>query len=145
MNTKSMFRTMALLILATLLVTGCGRKEAPQIAADPSSKPQLLNLQYQVVGNILEMTYTLQGSPDGVGIQIDRTEIDPYCQCPGLWQRYLEDTPNARQVGSEGKKLVNLKVMGKEFLFRVRAVDVHGNIGPWSKMIRATGTDLSNQ
>ena len=145
MNGKSLSRTLLTLFLATLILAGCGRKEAPQLAGDPSNKPQLLNLQHKVVSNILELTYILQGSAEGVGIQIDRTEIDPYCQCPGLWQRYQEDTPNPRQVGVEAKQLVNLKVMGKEFLFRIRAVDVHGNIGPWSKMIRATGTNPSNQ
>jgi len=145
MKSNRLFYTLSLLIVTTLLLTGCGRKEAPQVATDPSMKPQLLNLQHQVVGNILELSYTLQGNPEGVGVQIDRTEIDPYCQCPGFWQRYQEDTPKVSNVGVEVKKLINLKVVNKEFLFRVRAIDVNGSFSPWSKMLRATGVDLSTK
>jgi len=143
MKSNRLFHTLSLLIITILLLTGCGRKEAPQIGADTSMKPQLLNLQYQVVSNVLELTYTLQGNPEGVGVQIDRTEIDPYCQCPGLWKRYQEDTPMASNVGVEAKKLLNLKVADKEWLFRIRAIDVNGSFGPWSKMIRATAVDPS--
>ena len=145
MKSNRLFHTLSLLIITALLLSGCGRKEAPQMVTDPSMKPQLLNLQHQVVGNVLELTYSLQGNPEGIGLQIDRSEIDPYCQCPGFWQRYQEDTPMAKNVGAEVKKLINLKVVNKEYLFRVRAIDVNGSFSPWSKMIRATGVDLFNK
>lgn len=145
MKSNRLLNTLSVLVIGLLLLSGCGRKEAPQVVVDPSLKPQLVNLQSQVIGNVLELTYRLQGNPQGVGVQIDRTEMDPYCQCPGFWQRFQEDMPTAKQVDVEVKKLVALKVMDKEFLFRIRAIDVNGNFGPWSKMVHATGVDLFNQ
>lgn len=141
MKSNPLFQTLTIISML-LLLSGCGRKEEPRIAVDDTFKPQLIDLKHQVVGNVLELSYTLQGNPEGVGVQIDRTEMDPYCKCPGFWRRFQEDTPLARNVGVETKKLVNLKVMNKRLLFRIRAVDLDGNIGPWSKMIEASAEFL---
>jgi len=132
-----------LLMAAVVLVTGCGRKEAPQPADGAAAKPYISDLSHQVVGNVLELSFTLKGSPDGVGFQIDRTEMDPYCQCPGFWRRFDQREPQARLVDLKTTKLINLKTDKKDFLFRIRAFDAAGNLGPWSKMITARGINLS--
>ncbi|OIO72625.1 MAG: hypothetical protein AUJ57_05635 [Zetaproteobacteria bacterium CG1_02_53_45] len=132
-----------LLMAAVVLLSGCGRKEAPQPAGDAASKPLLSDLKHQVVGNVLELSFTLKGSPDGVGYQIDRTEMDPYCQCPGFWRRYDQREPQAKLVDINTTRLINLKTDKKEFLFRIRAFDAIGNLGPWSKAIVARGVDLT--
>ncbi|GAV19643.1 hypothetical protein MMIC_P0592 [Mariprofundus micogutta] len=141
--TKRIHYGFILLMAATLLLSGCGRKEAPQMTNGSSVKPSLNELYHQVAGNVLELRFTLQGIPEGVGYQIDRTEMDPYCQCPGFWRRFDERLPQAKMVNSETTKLISLKTDKKAFLFRIRAIDATGNLGPWSKIITARGVDLS--
>jgi len=133
------------LLLAALLFSGCGRKEAPQQLTDSISKPHLVGLSHQVVGNILELKFTTKGASEGVGYQIDRTEMDPYCQCPGFWRRYDQLDPHPKLVNSATTKLINLKTTKRTFLFRIRAFDAAGNLGQWSKAITARGVDLFNK
>jgi len=130
----------ALLLIGILTLSGCGRKEAPQISG--IEKPQINNLQDQVVGNVLELKFTLTGNAKGVGYQVDRSELDPYCQCPGFWRRFYDRPPLAVQLGSESSSLINLKNDKIEYLFRIRAYDIDGNLGPWSHAIHAKGVDL---
>jgi len=131
----------ACLIIAVIL-GGCGRKEAPQPIIASSEKPQLLNLQYEQAGNVLKLSFGLSGNPKGVGYQIDRTEIDPYCQCPGFWRRYSDQHALPDLANRTTKKIINLKTTKSEFAYRLRATDLDGNFGPWSKVIRARGVDL---
>ncbi len=130
------------LLLALLALGGCGRKEMPQPVVAPSDKPQLVDLQYEQAGNVLKLTFILRGNPAGVGYQIDRTRIDPYCQCPGFWRRYTEQAALPDLANRKHKRIINLKTDKVEYLFRMRAVDLNGNFGPWSRSIRARGVDL---
>jgi len=135
---------MWILLMAVLVLGGCGRKEAPQIAYD-SQAPQLLGLQHELSGMVLKLDFELAGSPEGVGYQVDRAEIDPYCKCPGLWRRYLEELPMSKNVGVPITKILKLRSTTVEFVFRIRAIDTAGQFGPWSKHIRTLGVDLFNQ
>lgn len=128
-----------LLLTCVLALGGCGRKKAPQIAGP--DKPQISDLRDEVVGNVLELQFELTGSSEGVGFQVDRTELDPYCQCPGMWRRLYDRAPMHGQLG-ETKKLIKLKNDKTEYLFRIRAYDANGNLGPWSRAIHAKGVDL---
>ena len=141
---STMRNRMWVLLMAVLVLAGCGRKEAPQIAYD-SQAPQLLGLQHEVNGMVLKLDFKLAGSPEGVGYQIDRAEIDPYCQCPGLWRRYLEVLPMPKNTGAQIAKILRLRSTTAEHVFRIRAIDTAGQFGPWSKHMRALGVDLFNQ
>ena len=141
---KMMQRGIWVVLAMALAISGCGLKEAPQVNTE-GAKPELANLRYEVNGNILELYFSLQGNPDGVGYHIDRTEIDPYCDCPGMWRRYLEQEALPKQVGEEITRYINLKTTKQEFAYRIRAFDLNGNLGPWSSIIRARGVDLYNQ
>jgi len=129
-------------LMLAMVLTACGHKEAPHPVTDSSEKPQLLGLQYEQAGNVLKLTFKLRGDPKGVGYQIDRTQIDPYCQCPGFWRRYRDQQPMADLVNRTTKKIINLKTTKIEFVYRLRAIDINGNFGPWGKSIRARGVDL---
>ena len=141
---KTMRNRIWVLLMAALVLSGCGRKEAPQIAHD-SQPPQLVGLQHELNGIVLKLDFELAGSPEGVGYQVDRAEIDPYCKCPGLWRRYLEELATAKNVGVPITKLLRLRSTTTEYVFRIRAVDTTGQLGPWSEHIRALGVDLFNQ
>jgi hypothetical protein len=133
-----------ILLVAVLVLSGCGRKEAPRIVSD-GQPPQLVNLHHEVNGAVLKLDFRLAGSPEGVGYQIDRAEIDPYCKCPGFWRRYLEQLPSSKNVDVPITKLLKLRSTTVEHVFRIRAVDASGRLGPWSRHIRALGVDLFNQ
>lgn len=141
---STMRKRIWILLIAVLVLGGCGRKEAPQIAYDGQT-PQLLGLQHELNGMVLKLDFELAGSPEGVGYQIDRAPIDPYCKCPGLWRRYIEELPIAKNVGVPLTKMVRLRSTTDEYVFRIRAIDRAGQFGPWSKHIRTLGVDLFNQ
>lgn len=131
-------------VLAVLL-NGCGRKEVPQAIVDDSVKPRIVGLQHKVTGNVLRLDFVLKGSSEGVGYEIDRTQMDPYCQCPGFWRRFFEQPALAKQVNEDSYRIISLKTAEVEFLFRIRAIDAFGNFGPWSKLIRAQAVDLNKK
>jgi len=137
-----MIRKLIILGMLALLVTGCGRKEPPQVLAK-GAPPQLVDLTSEVNGPALVLNFRLLGSERGVGYQIDRAEMDPYCKCPTMWRRHYEQPAMARQVNEPLKKLVNLGSYNREFLFRIRAVDADGNLGEWSEPIHAQAVDLT--
>jgi len=118
-------------------LNACGLKESPQMIVDASLTPQISDLRYDVAGNILRLDFKLTGDVAGVGYQIDRTRVDPYCQCPGFWRRFFEQPTLAKQVNVDSYKIIRLTTDVDEFLFRIRAIDASGNFGPWSTMIRA--------
>ncbi len=138
-------RSIWLCLVVAVLLNGCGRKEVPQNIVDDAVTPQIVGLQHKVVGNVLRLDFVLKGSSEGVGYEIDRTQVDPYCQCPGFWRRFFEQPALARQVNEKGYRIINLKTDAIEFLFRIRAVDAVGNFGPWSKLIRAQAVDLNKK
>ena len=136
-------RYLAMICAGLLLLAGCGKKEAPQVVGDTSEKPQIVDLSYEVVGNVLELKFSLAGDPAGLGYQIDRTQVDPYCHCLDIWRRYYERPAMKQQVGTPLTRPINLKTDKVEFVFRIRAIDRFGNFGPWSKAIHARAVDLS--
>jgi len=133
-----------MVLALALALSGCGRKEAPQAIMD-GAKPELTDFRHEQTGNVLQLFFVLHGNPEGVGYQIDRAEIDPICDCPGMWRRYLEQEPMARQVGIESNRVINLKTTKREFAYRIRAYDAAGNLGPWSQIVRARAIDLYNR
>lgn len=129
-------RKLTLLLSATaMLIAGCGLKQPPQPVAE-SGPPQIVSLQQSISGNVLKLEITLAGGSRGVGYQIDRSEEDPYCKCPSFWQRFYEEPPVAKNSGATLEKLLHLS-LDKPYLFRIRAIDGVGRLGPWSKPIRA--------
>jgi len=129
-------------LLVLLAVAGCGRKEPPRPAA-ASGPPAIGELAHAVNEPALVLDLRLVGTPAGVGYQIDRAEIDPVCHCPSMWRRFLEQPPAPELVGRRLRRLVPLRSVEREFLFRIRAVDAEGRLGPWSEPIRARAVDLS--
>jgi len=136
-----MLRKLLIVGILALLVAGCGRKEPPQVLAK-GAPPQLVDLSYEVNGPVLALSFRLLGNERGIGYQIDRAEMDPYCKCPTIWRRHFEQPPLARQVNEPLKKMINLISYDREFLFRIRAVDADGNLGEWSEPIHAKAVDL---
>jgi len=139
-----MYKTLkfsVVLLFLTLVLNGCGRKEIPQVMVDASIIPQITDLRQEVNVSVLRLDFVLEGDAHGVGFQIDRTKMDPYCQCPGMWRRFFEQRAQAKQVGTKSYKMIHLNDYTTEFLFRIRAVDAFGNLGPWSKVIHARGMD----
>jgi len=137
----SLQRRLWLFLMMAVVLAGCGRKMAPQPVSTNAEKPQIVDLQHEAIGNVMRLDFVLRGNPAGVGYQIDRTMIDPYCQCPGFWRRYVSKAAMPRLANSKTKKMLLLSTK-VEYVFRIRAVDVDGNFGPWSKMMRARGVDL---
>jgi hypothetical protein len=122
--------------IAVLAISGCGRKEPPQPVVN-DAVPTLTKVTHVVSGNILKITVEISGGSHAIGFQIDRTEIDPYCNCPGFWRRYHEETPLAENFGKPLSQVITLKDLSKEYAFRVRAIDALGRFSDWSKTIRA--------
>jgi len=119
-----------------LAVAACGRKEAPRIV-NTGSPPHMASLKHEAAGNSLRLTFVMEGGRGGLGYQIDRSEIDPHCNCPTSWRRFLEQPAMPSQVGKTLTRTINLRSHAHIYLFRIRAVDVEGNLGAWSKPIRA--------
>ena len=133
-------------LLLGLLLAGCGRKEVPQpVVSGAFEKPQLTGLQYGVNGSVFRIDFELRGDARGVGYQIDRTQVDPYCQCPGFWRRFYEEPARPGIVNRPLYKMITMKNTTVEYLFRMRAVDMQGNLGAWSPVMHARGVDLLKQ
>lgn len=133
--------TLILALCLGLAVTACGRKEPPRIV-NTGEPPQLTSFTHRVSGNVLNLSFTLQGGKGGLGYQVDRAEIDPTCNCPSEWRRYLDQPALARQTGVNMSRNINLRTHKHIYLFRIRAVDAMGNLGEWSRPIRARAEDM---
>ena len=123
-----------------LALAGCGRKEPP-VPMSSSAPPSIVSMTHDVHVNTLELELVLTGGGEGgVGYQIDRAPIDPYCNCPGFWRRYREVPAQPALVGVNTKVLIDLRGGTIAYAFRIRAVDSLGRLGPWSEIIRARST-----
>ena len=132
-----MRKILLILALSALVIAGCGRKEPPQPVAD-SAPPAIVSIEHIIAGNSLKLEITLSGGSGGIGYQIDRAEIDPYCKCPGEWRRYVEEVPSPKNFDKSSlQHLINLRSSDVAFAFRVRAVDILGRFSEWSAPIRA--------
>jgi len=129
-----MRKTLILFMMTGVLLGACGRKEMPQI--DTGKPPHIEALKHDMAGNSLRLTFALIGGTGPVGYQIDRAEIDPHCNCPAFWQRFLNQSAIRGQKGKVLSRTINLRTYKRGFAFRIRAVDFFGNIGAWSKPIR---------
>jgi len=129
-----MRNTLLLLMMTGVLLGACGRKEMPQV--DTGKPPHIEALKHDMAGNSLRLTFALIGGTGPVGYQIDRAEIDPHCNCPAFWQRFLEQRAIRGQKEKVLSRTINLRTYKRAFAFRIRAVDFAGNIGAWSKPIR---------
>ena len=128
---------LATTLAIALALAGCGRKEPPVPMAE-SAPPVIVSLTHDVHVNVLEIEVVLSGGgAGGVGYQVDRAPIDPYCKCPGFWRRYRTVRAQPSLVGTKTKVLLDLRGGSIAYAFRIRAVDAIGRLGPWSKIIRA--------
>jgi hypothetical protein len=128
------------MLTIALILAGCGRKEPP-VPMAVSAPPAIVSMSHDVHVNTLELDLVLTGGGEGgVGYQIDRAPIDPYCKCPGFWRRYLEVPAQPSLVGTKTKVLIDLRGGTIAYAFRIRAVDAIGRLGPWSKIIQARST-----
>lgn len=123
-------RKFLLLCLTILMVTGCGRKEPPQaiVEADP---PAIASIQVIDADPSKQLKIRLAGGAGGVGYQMDRAEMDPYCKCPSTWLRYYEEYPLPRNNSKALQKMIRLEVGGHDFVYRMRAIDAAGRLGAW--------------
>lgn len=137
---SAMIRKFVIVGVLAMLVAGCGLKQPPHVLPT-GAPPQIVDLTSEVNGPALVLNFRLLGSARGVGYQIDRAEIDPYCKCPSMWRRYFDQPALPQQVNEPLKKLISLGSY-RVYLFRIRAVDVEGNLGEWSKPIRAQAVNL---
>lgn len=130
-------RNSVAIIIILLALTGCGRKEPPVPMAE-TAPPRIVSIKHDIHLNVLEVDMLLDsGDPNGVGYQIDRAPIDPYCNCVGFWRRYRSEQPRASWLGAKVKVMLNLGGGTYTYAFRIRAVDALGRLGSWSKVIRA--------
>ena len=132
-----MHKVLLIIAVTALLFSGCGRKEPPQPIVN-DAPPSVTIISHSVSGNTLKVDMKLAGGSYGIGIQIDRAEIDPHCNCPGFWRRYVESSPKAKNYDKPSlSKFINLRGGELEYAFRIRAIDALGRFSEWSKTIRA--------
>ena len=136
-----MRKFLLLFIMAAFVLAGCGRKEPPQPVAD-NAPPAIVSLKHVASGNSLRLEIEMSGGSGGIGYQVDRAEMDPYCKCPGTWRRHYEELPNPQNFDSPLVQVFNLRGGDIEYVFRVRAIDALGRFSEWSKPIRARAEAL---
>lgn len=131
-----MKKYLTIVAVLALVLTGCGRKEVPQPVTH-KAPPVITAISHEVGGNSLKIKLKMSGGSYGIGYQIDRAEIDPYCKCPGFWRRYLEKSPDPKNFNKgQFSQLIILTSPDMEYAFRVRAIDALGRFSEWSRIIR---------
>ena len=126
-------RNSVLFMMVALLMAGCGRKEPPQAIIE-SDKPVIASLKVVNAAPSNKLEIRLAGGAGGVGYQIDRAEMDPYCKCPSMFQRYYEEPPMVQNYNRLLKKMIRLEVGGHDYVYRVRAIDAAGRLGAWQRI-----------
>ena len=122
-----------LLVLGVLLMTGCGRKEPPQVIVN-ADVPDIASIKESDAFPRTTLEIQLAGGAGGVGYQMDRAEMDPYCKCPSVWRRYYEEPPQERNHTRVLQKMLRLQVGGNDFAYRLRAIDAAGRLGTWQRL-----------
>lgn len=125
-----------LLLSVIIALTSCGRKEPPQ-ALSNNVAPSIIEMKLEESYAVIRMTLRLQGDNGGVGFQIDRAELDPYCKCPSMWRRFVEEAPHRKNLGKDIVKMIRVEAGENHYLYRVRAIDTEGRFSKWSKTIQA--------
>ncbi|MDX8377041.1 MAG: hypothetical protein R8L53_03350 [Mariprofundales bacterium] len=135
MNKKSFFIFCILASLLLVLITGCGRKTAPQVISN-DAPPIVTKFKQAFAINALKISFVLTGGKKGVGYQIDRAEVDPYCDCINSWRRYLDIAPRAKNRDVLTTRIIHVPTNGLAYMYRLRAVDDIGRLGIWNTPIR---------
>lgn len=126
-------RKFLLLLLTLLLMVGCGRKEPPQVIVD-ADMPEIALLKETDAYPSKKLEIQLAGGAGGVGYQMERAEMDPYCKCPSVWRRYYEEPPLERNNTQVLQKMIRMQVGGNDFAYRLRAIDAAGRLGVWQRL-----------
>jgi len=129
-------RSVGICIFIGLLVVGCGRKEPPQFTLEQTPPPSIVALSHEQNYNSLKVTMRLAGGGGVLGYQVDRAQIDPICHCPTAWRQDYELQPRKEMDQHKVMRLITIHKSDIQFLYRVRAIDALGRLGPWSKTIR---------
>ncbi len=132
---KTMFRYALALTLGALILSACGRKEAPQPEA-VKTMPVIAQLNVDHTEEVVRLRLRLEGGRGAIGYQLDRAELDPYCKCPDMWRRYYELPPSPNNRDKELVKVIRTEAADRRYLYRLRAVDSEGHLGHWSKVIQ---------
>jgi len=122
-----------LLVLTLLLIAGCGRKEPPQVIVD-ADVPEVASIKVTDAEPSKKLEIQLAGGAGGVGYQLDRAEMDPYCKCPSGWLRYYEEPPLERNNTRVLQKMIRVEVAGHDYVYRLRAIDAAGRLGVWQRL-----------
>ncbi|RMH51088.1 MAG: hypothetical protein D6682_05510 [Zetaproteobacteria bacterium] len=120
------------MVLLLLFAAGCGRKQPPQPLSASTPPPRIAALHHEVSKNALRLRLRLAGAGGVLGYQIDRARIDPICRCRSEWRRDYEFAPRPGMEGEELVHVIPVRLPDVEFLYRVRAIDALGRLGPWS-------------
>jgi len=123
-------RKLLLLAMVLLLVQGCGRKEPPQAIVD-AGPPEIEFVKIIDSEQSRRLEIQLFGGVGGVGYQMERAEMDPYCKCPSVWQRYYEEPPLPKNATRLLQKMIRTEVVGNDYVYRLRAIDAAGRLGAW--------------
>jgi len=129
-------RNLCLLLLAAFVMVGCGRKEPPQAWVD-KGEPNIAVFKVIDAGPSKKIHLQLAGGEGGVGYQIQRAELDPYCHCPSEWQPYTEIPPSRSNLDKPLERMLRLEKNGHYFAYRIRATDALGRLGKWSQTLQA--------
>jgi hypothetical protein len=121
------------LSMVLLVVSGCGRKEAPQALVD-AGPPTIVSLQVMDAEPSKKLAIRLGGGEGGIGYQMERAEMDPYCKCPSEWRRYYEEPTQTLNYTRVLERMIRLEVGGHDYVYRLRAVDATGRLGAWRRL-----------
>jgi len=129
-------RNLCLILLAAFVMAGCGRKEPPQAWID-KGEPRIAVLKVINAQSSKKVRIELADGEGGVGYQIERSELDPYCQCPSTWHPFAEVPPSRKNLDKTLERMLRLEIGGHYYVYRIRAIDALGRLGKWSQTIQA--------
>ena len=118
------------------VLVGCGLKTNLVVYDDSAPMPQIANLSYQVHGDMLDLALDIAGGSGAVFYQIDRTEVEPDCQCIGHWLRYYESSASTQRQGLV--RHIKLRKSNVVYAFRLRVKDSLGRVSGWSQILKAS-------